>query len=186
MKHFFGLIIFLFFIRIVSSQNYCDIERFDQLIFDSLDVEIITNIEYGHAINNLGNDQNLHLDIYRPKPSLDTMIKKPLVMFVHGGGLVGGDKDSEGAVDLGYLYARAGFVYASIDYRIGWNNGEEEDGCGGDTIDLFRATYRAVQDVRAAFRFLKANADAYGIDTNYIILEGNSAGSRLVMFATYA
>ncbi len=186
MKHFFGVFIFLVLIKIASSQNYCDIARFDQLIFDSTDVLLTSNIEYGHAINNQGNDQNLQLDIYRPKPALDTMDKKPLIMFVHGGGLVGGDKDSEGAVELGYLYARAGFVYASIDYRIGWDNGEEEDGCGGDTIDLFRATYRAVQDVRAAFRFLKANADTYGIDTNYIIVEGNSAGSRLVMFAAYA
>ena len=84
--------------------------------------------------------QDLKLDIYRPKPALDELTKKPAIFFVHGGGLVGGSKDSQGAVDLGYLYAQLGYVYISIDYRIGWNNGEAEDGCGGDTIDLFRAT----------------------------------------------
>ena len=125
-------------------------DRFDRLIFDSLQIQFIKDIEYGEAVNNLGNNQNLKLDIYKAFPGVDTLDKKPLIMFVHGGGLVGGDKESEGAVELGYLYARAGYVYASIDYRIGWDNGDEESGCGGDTVDLFRATYRAVQDVKGA------------------------------------
>lgn len=111
---------FLYLIKFASAQNYCDVERFDQAIFDSVDLEIIANIKYGDAINNLGIAQDLYLDIYRPNPDLDTMIKKPLIMFVHGGGLVGGDKNSMGSVDLGYLYARAGFVYATINYRLGW------------------------------------------------------------------
>ncbi len=173
------------FILHLQAQNYCEMDRFDQVIFDSTEVELIVNIEYGEAYNNLGVNQKLYLDIYRPKTEIDTLEKKPLVMFVHGGGLVGGNKDSEGAVELGYSYAQAGYIYSSVNYRLGWNNGDES-GCGGDTTDLLRATYRAVQDVRAAFRYLKANADAYGIDTNYIIVEGNSVGSRLVMFAAYA
>ncbi|MFI5171696.1 MAG: T9SS type A sorting domain-containing protein [Chitinophagales bacterium] len=186
MRQFFILFFLLIITSLAFAQNYCEMERFDQFIYDSVDVEKIKDIEYGEALNNLGNIQSLTLDIYRPKTSIDTMAKKPLVMFVHGGGLVGGNKDSEGAVELGYLYARAGYVYSSIDYRIGWNNGDDETDCGGDTVDLYRATYRAVQDVRAAFRFLKANAAVYGIDTNFIIVEGNSAGSRLVMLAAYA
>jgi acetyl esterase/lipase len=87
-------------------------DRFDQVIFDSTEVELIVNIEYGEAYNNLGVNQKLYLDIYRPKTEIDTLEKKPLVMFVHGGGLVGGNKDSEGAVELGYSYAQAGYIYS--------------------------------------------------------------------------
>ncbi len=186
MKRVFILLFSLLITHLVSAQDYCEMDRFDNLIFDSTDVEVVTNIIYGEGINNLNNNQKLYLDIYYPKLAIDPLAKKPFIMFVHGGGLVGGDKDSEGAVELGYLFARAGYVFASVDYRIGWDSGEEGSSCNGDTIDLFRASYRAIQDVRAAFRFLKSNADAYGIDTNYMILEGNSAGSRLIMFATYA
>lgn len=186
MKFIVSVSLFLCLKLPAFAQNYCDVDRFDRAIFDSADLEIISNIKYGSAINNLGIDQDLYLDIYHPNPDVDTMIKKPLIVFVHGGGLVGGDKNSAGSVDLGYLYARSGFVYATINYRLGWDKGEQEDGCGGDTTDLFKATYRAVQDVRAALRFLKANAEIYGIDTNYIIVQGNSAGSRIIMFATYA
>lgn len=185
MRIFLTLILFTIATSL-SAQDYCNMNRFDEYVFDEADVELITDIKYGEGLNNLGNMQDLKLDIYRPNPALDELTKKPAIFFVHGGGLVGGSKDSQGAVDLGYLYAQLGYVYISIDYRIGWNNGDAEDGCGGDTTDLFRATYRAVQDVKAAYRFIKAEADFYGIDTNAIFVEGNSAGSRLVLFALYA
>lgn len=168
------------------AQDYCNSARFDQFVFDSLDVERIKDVPYGQAINQLGNLQNLTLDVYLPSPSVDTMSKRPCVFFVHGGGLVGGSKESEGALQLGYLYAMMGYVYVSIDYRTGWNNGDDETGCGGDTIDLMRATYRALQDVKAAYRYIKNKASVYDIDTNYIFVEGNSAGSRQLIYAAYA
>jgi len=168
------------------TQDYCTGERFNSYIFNAGQTERIANIEYGEAVNNLGNTEQLYLDIYRPLPGLDELLKKPLVMFVHGGGLVGGSKESEGATDIGEAYAELGFIFASINYRIGWDNGEDDEFCMGDTADLFRAEYRGVQDVKAAYRFLKANADVYGIDTNFIFVEGNSAGSTLLLYASYA
>lgn len=168
------------------AQDYCSMDRFDVQVFDSLDVQLLKNVKYGEAINYLGNMQNLYLDIYTANTIVDPLDKKPCVFFVHGGGLVGGSKESDGAAQLGYIYAQMGYVYVSIDYRVGWNNGDEETGCGGDTIDLMRATYRALQDVKAAYRFVKAQADLYNIDTNYIFVEGNSAGSRQLIYAAYA
>lgn len=185
-KFYFIFLISLLLLSRSYAQDYCGMTRFDTFIFDISQTEVISDIKYGEGPDETGDTDNLHLDIYRPAPVFDALEKKPLVFFVHGGGLVGGDKLSEGAVDLGNLYARSGFVYASIDYRIGWNNGDDETGCGGDTTDLDRATYRAVQDTKAAFRYLKANADLYGIDTNYIFVEGNSAGSTVLLYCLYA
>lgn len=168
------------------AQDYCGMDRFDTFVFDSSDVEVVKNIQYGEAINWLDNVQELYLDVYMPPADLDPLAKKPCVFFVHGGGLVGGSKESTGAAELGYLYASMGYVYVSIDYRVGWENGEGEEGCNGDTADLFRATYRALQDVKAAYRFIRAEAATYGIDTNYIFVEGNSVGSRQIALAVYA
>lgn len=169
----------------LTAQDYCSMPRFDQTAFDSAEIQVISDIVYGSGINRAGELETLHLDIYRPMPELDTLLKKPCVFFVHGGGLVGGSKSRTGAVTTGYLHAEAGFVYVSIDYRLGWDNGNDSTHCGGDTIDMFTAIYRAVQDTKAAYRFIKENADVYGIDTNYIIAEGNSAGSMLVLLALY-
>ncbi len=178
------ILLLLIFISPIAAQSYCEMDRFDHFIFSTPETEVLTDISYGEAINDLGALQDLKMDIYRPLPAVDPLEKKPAILFVHGGGLVGGDKSSEGAADLGALYSRCGFIYASIDYRIGWANGT--DGCGGDTVGLNRATYRAIQDAKAAFRYLKENADLYGIDTNYMFVEGNSAGSTILLFSVYA
>lgn len=167
------------------AQDYCSGERFNNFIFPASQTEVISDIQYGLAVNQHGNLEELFLDVYRPKPDADELELKPCIFFVHGGGLVGGSKESEGAADLGSLYAQLGFVFVSINYRLGWESGTE-GGCDGDTADLFRAEYRGVQDTKAAYRFIKANAAIYGIDTNFIFAEGNSAGSNLLLWASYA
>ena len=154
-------------------------------ILTFLKPEVISDIKYGEGPDETGDTDNLHLDIYRPAPVLMHW-KKAAGIFVHGGGLVGGDKLSEGAVDLGNLYARSGFVYTSIDYRIGLEQRRRWNRMWWRYHRPDRATYRAVQDTKAAFRYLKANADLYGIDTNYIFVEGNSAGSTVLLYCLYA
>ena len=161
-------------------------DRFDTFVFDSVDVVVVKNVQYGEALNWLDNVEELYLDVYMPPAAMDPLARKPCVFFVHGGGLVGGSKESAGAAALGYLYARMGYVYVSIDYRVGWNNGDGDEACNGDTVDLFRATYRALQDVKAAYRYIRAEATTFGIDTNFIFVEGNSAGSRQLLLALYA
>jgi carboxylesterase type B len=50
---------------------------------------------------------------------------------------------------------------------------------------LVRTGYMAAQDVSAAVRFFKANADKYRIDTNRIFLLGQSAGAVAILHALY-
>lgn len=176
----------LFFLMLycpaVFSQ-YCLPGRFDTELFDSLDIEVIPNIEYGIAKNVDGEMESLRLDIYRPDITIDPLVKKPLIVYVHGGSLKAGDKMSGGAKEIGFGMAERGFIYASINYRLGWNDVGE---CRGDTVSLQYALYRAVQDTKASVRFLKENADLYGIDTNYIFLGGSSVGCTVTINAAYA
>lgn len=86
----------------------------------------------------------------------------PAVMLVHGGGWVGGDKgDMRWAA---HRFARAGYVAASINYRL------VPDG----------AFPASSLDVACALSFLRARAGEYLIDPDRIAVYGYSAGGHLV------
>ena len=88
----------------------------------------------------------------------------PLVIFVHGGAFVAGDKSMD--VEIGNVASvlAAGYAAASVNYRL---SGEAR----------FPA---AAQDVKAAVRFLRANASHYGLDPDRFAAWGESAGGHLV------
>jgi len=107
------------------------------------------------------------MDIYLP-PNTIPSIRQPLLVMVHGGGYSGGDKQAW--QNEAYTYARAGFICASINYRLTQN--------GGNQSPEFRtyAIQCAVENAQNAIRFLKFNADKYNIDTSRVAIFGGSAG----------
>jgi acetyl esterase/lipase len=109
----------------------------------------------------------LVLDLYEPEGAA----AKPLILFIHGGGWIGGNTRHSGALANFPLamaqLAAEGFVVASVEYRL---SGEAP----------FPA---ALQDVRAALRFLKDKADKYRIDASRVAVWGGSAGGQLAALA---
>lgn len=132
---------------------------------------VISNLTYGSAVNWQGQTEQLKLDIYKPTTGRNT--KKPLIVFVHGGGFLTGDKET--AASFAELMNQKDYIVAPIDYRIGWAK-DEANPCNSDSLSAFEAYYRALQDTRAAIRYLVAHADDYGIDTSWIFIGGASAG----------
>jgi acetyl esterase/lipase len=113
-------------------------------------------------------NRRLRLDIYRPAESSQRKAA-PGVLVVRGGGWRSGDKEAFGFI-AGNL-AKEGFVAASIEYRT-------------SAEAKFPA---AVHDVKAAVRWIRANAATYGVDPDAIGAIGGSAGAHLVaMLATSA
>lgn len=98
------------------------------------------------------------MDFYLPD---DDALSHPTVMFIHGGGWVGGDKDH--AFAIGPRLARSGYVVASINYRL------VPEG-------VFP---RNATDCICALAFLRANAAEYMIDPDRIAVVGYSAGAHL-------
>jgi len=98
------------------------------------------------------------LDLWKP---VDAVAPVPLIIFVHGGAFVAGDRSMEDQYIAPVL--AAGYAAASLDYRL---SGEAP----------FPA---AVQDVKAAVRFLRANAARYGLDPDRFAAWGQSAGGYL-------
>jgi acetyl esterase/lipase len=110
----------------------------------------------------------LRLDLYRPR---DVSRARPLVIYIHGGGWQSGHTRHAGAFAnwpavLAALAAR-GYVVASIEYRL---SGEAP----------FPA---AIDDVRAAIRWLRTQAKEQGIDGSRVLLWGGSAGGQLAALA---
>ena len=110
--------------------------------------------------------RRLKLDIYLP-PKSDQPGVVPGIIVVRGGEWRKGDKEFFGYIAGGL--AMQGFIAASIEYR---------------TSDEAKFP-AAVQDVKAAVRWLRAHAVAYGVNPDAIGAIGGSAGAHLVaMLAT--
>lgn len=116
------------------------------------------------------------LDVY--EPDNDTLQKRPVIVYAHGGAFLIGERRMVPIEEFCTRMAKRGFVVVSIDYRKCFNV-LSSDGA-------IRAVYRAVQDMKAAIRFVKNKADEYRIDTNMVFAGGNSAGSIMAIHAAYA
>lgn len=142
------------------------------------------NVVYqANAILYNGQVRDLSMDIYVPLDLYSTgqsTQKRPLLMFVHGGGFIGGHKDVFSSYAL--AFAETGYVTASINYRLGVADGVNSlsQFCN-HTEAVFAAMYRATQDTRRAIQFLYDHADDYHIDRNKIFVLGHSAGAINVL-----
>ena len=105
---------------------------------------------------------------------------RPLIIWMHGGGFKFGSRKASGARFWCTGFARRGYLCASIDYRMTVKK----------TLTSFPALVRgcsiAVEDAREAVAYFKAHYKTWNIDTNRIILGGNSAGGMIALQAAYS
>ncbi|HEY0339712.1 MAG TPA: alpha/beta hydrolase, partial [Steroidobacteraceae bacterium] len=125
-----------------------------------LGIEPSTAITRDHAY---GPDERYRLDVF----TNDRYREAPLLVFVHGGGFVAGDKRSPTLPfydNVGDFAVRAGFVGVTMTYRLApahpWPAGSE--------------------DVAAAVKWLRANVVSRGGNPRRIFLIGQSAGATHV------
>lgn len=111
----------------------------------------------------------LKLDIAVP-PNATASHPQPLIVWIHGGGFSAGGKEDTRAAAL--TYARAGYVAATVNYRLTASNMV-------DTTTRLNAITQATEDVMNAIRFLKVNAALYHIDASRIATIGSSAGGGI-------
>ena len=116
---------------------------------------VIPNMTYHVASN-----QENKLDLYIPRGATGPT---PVLMYIHGGGWVGGTKESSVLRILPYL--EMGWAVANVEYRLG---------------AVARAP-AAVEDGLCALRWVIRNAGQYNLDTSRIVTTGNSAGGHLAL-----
>lgn len=119
------------------------------LHFTSAANEILKDIEYARV-----DGSTLALDLYKPGKQTG-----PLIVYVHGGAWRSGSKKEMPLGDL----TESGYPVATVDYRL-------------STVARFPAQ---IHDIKAAIRFLRANASQLNINAKQIVIAGSSAGGHL-------
>jgi triacylglycerol lipase len=119
-------------------------------------VEVARDQQYGL-------DERNRLDVFR----LGSPVRAPVLVYVHGGGFVMGDKTSPGSPfydNVGQWAAQQGYVGVTLTYRLApthrWPCGPE--------------------DMALAVQWLRANIMTFGGDPEQIVLMGQSAGATHV------
>lgn len=135
-------------------------------------VSVTRDLVYGSAPVG-GEPQDLALDLYQPKR--DDAKRRPVIVWVHGGGFAFGDKAEGPSPAYAREFARKGYVTASINYRLLVPNGCT--GAQGVTPECYSAAIENTHDAQAAVRWLRANAATYRIDKRRIAIGGESAGA---------
>ena len=106
----------------------------------------------------VANNYEAKLDVYKRR---DTTGPQPTLIFIHGGGWVGGTK--EGSLMSLLPWFEMGWNVVNVEYRLG-------------RVSLAPA---AVEDCLCALRYIAANAKQYDIDVNRLVVSGESAGGHL-------
>lgn len=113
------------------------------------------------------------MDIYTPNN--DTLSKRPLIVYVHGGAFYAGDKGSQDCVDFCTAFAKKGYVAVSVNYRLANAFLFLTD----KKIQL-NAVLQSMADVKSSLRYFVKDASTsnqYKVDTTAFFLGGYSAGA---------
>lgn len=146
-------------------------------------VEVEHDVLYGTAERFDGGTAELRMDIHRPIG--DGGNERPLLVAIHGGAFMSGDRSDMSEVCN--WYAARGYVAATVSYRLGFRPPEAlPNPYAYDEAEVLRASYRAQQDVKGAIRFLRARHALDNSSTENVFVYGVSAGGITGMHVAYA
>lgn len=121
--------------------------------------KVLRNLDYAGTDN-----PRQKLDLLLPQDQTDT--PRPVIVYIHGGAWLGGDK-RHASNHLSRLLKVTGsprYAFASIGYRL-----------SGEAIWPAQ-----IHDCKAGIRWIRANAEKYNLDPDRIAVWGPSAGGHLV------
>jgi acetyl esterase/lipase len=146
----------LFAVRVAAIQGEPEGQNFVEY-HPSARVRVIPDLMYARY-----GDRKLLLDLYLPSPFRQG---RPGVIVVRGGGWMVNDRKR--FAHIASALAERGVVAACIEYRTA-----SEAAFPG-----------AIQDVKAAVRWMRANATRYGVDSEVIGTLGGSSGAHMALLA---
>ncbi len=132
------------------------------LTSQATDVQVLSAIPYRDAkIASHENDQRCQLDLYLPEEGKVA----GALLWLHGGGLTGGERDSAATQRICRHFAQAGIIVASAGYRLNPRT----------------AFPGYIEDVAAAYGWLQRNVAERGGDPARVFIGGHSAGAYLAL-----
>lgn len=126
-------------------------------------------------IRTVPSEDCLYLNVWAPRGPAKA--KRPVMVWVHGGGFVNGG--SSPAVYDGAAFARSGVIFVSLNYRLGRFGSFAFPGLAGENGEAAPANFGLLDQI-AALEWIKRNIAAFGGDPNNVTLFGESAGGMSV------
>lgn len=126
---------------------------------DEADTFSVEGVERTADIAYLDDGDTDHLlDVYQPEGVAEAT---PVIVEIHGGGFIGGTKETNMAHSG--VYAQAGYMVVTPNYT-----------------HLPKGDFRTViQDIFAVLHWVEANAEQYNFDMNHVFISGDSAGAAI-------
>ena len=127
-------------------------------------IRIRSNVKFGSDY------PNSFLDIWYP--TADDRVRRPTVLFMHGGGWFMGSKEmgdplaagsAEGTSELGALIAKEGFNFVNLDYALS---------------PAYRHPVQMKQ-LNQALAYLREHSERLGLDMTNVVVMGGSAGAHM-------
>ncbi|WPO90163.1 alpha/beta hydrolase fold domain-containing protein [Chryseobacterium sp. HR92] len=171
---FFTNLFFVLFLSIFTlsfSQNFSQVQVKTAPIKSTLLPEI-ANLSEDIIYKTNRKGDAVKLDVFTPKNAAEDRLL-PVLIYVHGGGWIEGDKvihaDNYLETTIAKLMAKQ-YAVISINYTL-----------------LNDSTHfpSPLEDTKDAVRWVRKNAEQYHFDTNNIGLFGASAGAHLSLMAAY-
>jgi acetyl esterase/lipase len=173
---FFALLLLASIITPAFAQLDCSDGRYyNRSYFSAFDTTENVLFGSGPAVGN-GQTQQLKMCVFEPQG--DQLTKRPLIVFTFGGSFVTGERTQVYAMCEEFV--KMGYVVAATDYRVGFFFPSE--------VTTTQAVVRGMHDMKAAIRYFYKDAQTvneFGIDTNYIIVGGVSAGAISAIHTAY-
>ncbi|MCM5662856.1 alpha/beta hydrolase [Galbibacter mesophilus] len=167
-KNYVIVLIFTFFIWQLSAQ-----ERFKDIVYKEVSSKTFTYKD------------TLQLDFYdsdvdsKNEKNKFQLVKKPLLMLVHGGGFASGKRDNPLEKKFCEDMARRGYAVASISYHLARKG--KSFGCDYASEGKTKTFDSVTEDIVSATKFLQEKSSELEFDPNKIILVGSSAGAEAVL-----
>jgi len=170
--------LFLFSSCLESEINYINQaenqQRYNSQVFQS--ITVTEDVRYGANVTLGGATTGLSMNIYQP--ANDTEINRPLVVLAHGGSYISGDKKD--LTELATFLAKAGYVVASINYRL--------LDITPTQLAFKQVVLNSVADMKADVRYFTKDVvtnNVYKIDPLKVFIGGYSAGAITALHYAY-
>ncbi|WP_159501735.1 carboxylesterase/lipase family protein [Microbacterium sp. 18062] len=113
-------------------------------------------------------DSTLNVNVFTPEA--DPSARRPVLVWIHGGGFVSGTPSSPWYD--GSTFARDGIVLVALSYRLGFDGFGDIEGAPSN---------RGVRDWIAGLEWVRENIAAFGGDPDRVTIGGQSAGGGAVL-----
>ena len=172
MKQLATLIILISINSLVFAQ--CN-GRYQTEIFSSV---AVNEVNYSDVYT----DNEHKMDIYTANG--DTVTNRPVILYMHGGSFLGGNKSEIDCVDFCENFAKKGYVTASANYRLA----VDPQSFALYQEEQYTTVLKVVSDIKGAIRYFRksiVNGNPYGIDGSAIFIGGYSAGAVAAIHSSY-